>query len=380
MKKIITILITATMFLTAYAALANIKQPKEKGSFDMTYRMPAEDLPHEGTWLTWPHRHTYGKKYQKEIENIWVQMVKALHTGERVHIVVYDKTEQANVTKLLDGSAINLSQVDFVLAKSNDVWVRDTGPIFVFDAYNKLVIADFAFDGWGKKVQYQNDDQIPVAVGKQKNIPIVSIPSFVLEGGAVELDGKGTLMATKSSVVGKNRNSGLTVQQAEEYLSKYLGVHNFIWLEGVTDEDITDAHIDGMARFLDDKRILTVSKIDFAELYENINMDDYNILKNAKNAKNKPYEIIELPLTKKNVDGLKYKGSYLNYYIGNDVVIVPIYKDENDKRALEIIGKLYPTRAIVPIVVNNLFQYGGMLHCVTQQQPEQMKLVIRREF
>lgn len=152
-------------------------------------------------------------------------------------------------------------------------------------------------------------------------------------------------------------------------MSKYLGVTNFIWLEGVTDEDITDAHIDGMARFLDDRTILTVSEADFAELYESISMDDYRTIQNAKNANGQPYEIVELSLTNKNVTGLDYKGSYLNYYIGNAVVLVPIYDDENDDVALEIIAELYPEREIVPIEVNSLFQYGGMIHCVTQQQP-----------
>lgn len=336
----------------------------------MTYTMPAEDLPHEGTWLTWPHRYTYGIEYQREVEDIWVQMAASLHTGERVHIVAYDKTEQARITKLLADSAVDLTQIDFVIAKSDDVWARDTGPMFVFDENRKLYIADFAFDGWGEKVAYENDDQIPVAVAKQKNLPTIAIPEFVLEGGAVELDGNGTLMAAKSSVVSKNRNSELTVRQAEQYLSKYLGVRNFIWLEGVTDEDITDAHIDGTARFLDDSTILTVSKSDFAELYENINMDDYTKMQSARNATGKPYEIIELPLTKEIVEGADCYGSYLNYYIGNEVVLVPVYDDENDESALEIIAELYPTREIVPIVVNDLFQYGGMLHCVTQQQPQ----------
>lgn len=370
MNRITAISILAAMLLTTCTPTENTKVKEIKEGTPMTYNMPAEDLPHEGTWLTWPHRHTYGIEYQQEVENIWVQMVAALHTGERVHIVAYNKAEQTRITKLLTGSAVDLTRIDFVIAKSDDVWARDTGPIFVFDENRKLLIADFAFDGWGEKVPYENDDLIPVAVANQKNVPILAIPDFVLEGGAVELDGNGTLMAAKSSVVSKSRNRGLTVLQAEEYLSKYLGVHNFIWLEGVTDEDITDAHIDGSARFLDDSAILTVSRSDFAKLYETINMDDYTKLQTAKNAAGKPYEIIELPLTKEIVEGADCYGSYLNYYIGNKVVLVPVYNDENDALALEIIAELYPSRKLIPIVVNDLFQYGGMLHCVTQQQPD----------
>lgn len=369
MKKIYAIL----ALLLYYAISANNEISKDKQSHikktKMTYTMPSEDFPHEGTWLTWPHSYSYGIEYQNELEDIWVQMTQALHVAEKVHIVAYNKKEQVRIEKLLLADGVNMSQIDFVISKSNDVWIRDTGPMFVFDENNKLMIADFYFDGWGKKVKFKNDNQISVSVGMQKNIPVIDISDFVLEGGSIEIDGNGTLMASLSSIVSKNRNQNLTVKQAEEYLFKYLGVTNFIWLKGVTDEDITDAHIDGIARFLDDCTILTVSEDDFLELYENINMNDYSTIQNAKNVSGKPYEIVKLPLTKKNVNGLDYKGSYLNYYIGNKVVLVPVYDDENDDVALEIISELYPKSKIVPISVNALFQYGGMIHCVTQQQP-----------
>lgn len=335
----------------------------------MKYYMPAEDQPHEGTWLTWPHHYTYGKSYVKQVESIWLQMTQALHADEKIHIIAYDETEQTRIVDLLSKAGTDMAQIDFVIAKSDDVWVRDTGPMFVYDETDSLVIADFGFDGWGEKTEFENDDQLPVAAGRQKNIPVIDLSYFILEGGSIEMDGNGTLMACLSSVVSPNRNPRLTVEEAEEFLSRYLGAKNFIWLDGVLDEDITDAHIDGMARFLDDHTILTVSEEDFAELYESISMNDYRILKNAKNANGDPYEIVELPLTRKNAKGLDYKGSYLNYYIGNKTVLVPVYEDENDAAALELIAALYPEKKIVPVNVNGLFQYGGMLHCITQQQP-----------
>lgn len=373
MKKIFALAMTASILLSACASQTStetyINIKNNWRDTKMTYHMPAENLPHEGTWLIWPHRYTYGVEYQRELEDIWVQMVEALHTDERVHIIAYSKEEQIRIERLLTDTAVDMKQIDFLIAKSDDVWVRDTGPLFLLDGNNKTVIADFGFDGWGKKVSYKNDDKIPKEVGKQKDIHTIDISSFILEGGAVEVDGNGTLMGALSSVVSKNRNSGLTVKQAEEYLSNYLGIRNFIWLEGVIDEDITDAHIDGMARFLNSQTILTVSQRDFRKLYEHINMDDYTKLKEARNVDGKPYNIVELPLTKKIVEGADCYGSYLNYYIGNKVVLVPIYEDENDEIAIQNIQKLYPNREIVPIVVNNLYQYGGMIHCVTQQQP-----------
>lgn len=339
------------------------------GDSNMSFYMPEEQKNHEGTWLTWPHKYTYGEEYKNEIENIWIQMTKALHTGENVHIIAYNEKEKSKIENTLIENKVDMSKIDFVIAKSDDVWVRDSGPVFVYDKDGNLNIADFEFDGWGEKAEYKNDNKIPSKVGNEKNIPVINIDRFVLEGGSVELDGNGTFMGTLSSVVSENRNDELTVKEAEEYITQYLGTTNFIWLHGVINEDITDAHIDGMARFIDDKTILTVNEEDFSELYESINMDDYDKLLNAKNSKGENYEIIELPLTKNIPNGVDYKGSYLNYYIGNDVVLLPVYDDENDSIAIDIISDLYPNRKVIPINVNSLYKYGGMIHCVTQQQP-----------
>lgn len=371
-KKLLCLLLGAvTGCLTGCDAQAQASSfHKEENKLPIQYQFPSEESAHEGTWLTWPHHYTYGKEYRDEVEDIWLEMAYALHTGEMVHIIAYDKTEQARIIKLLETEGVDMNRVDFIIAKSDDVWSRDTGPMFVFDETGKLTIADFSFDGWGRKTAYQNDDKIPLVIASVKGFPIVSIPNFVLEGGSVELDGSGTAMLCKSSVVSKNRNVGMGVSQAEEYLTQYLGATNFIWLEGVVDEDITDAHIDGMARFYDNESLLTVSEDDFFELYNGIVESDYETLLSAKNAHGKPYEIIELPMTSKNVSGLDYKGSYLNYYVGNEVVLVPVYGDTNDAVAVEILSELYNNREIVPVDVTALYQYGGMLHCVTQQQPQ----------
>lgn len=366
---IVLILVVQGEVIPTKQASNNVKENKLEEAEMEYFHMPAEDLPHEGTWLIWPHQYTYGIKYQKEIEPIWLEMTKALHVGEQVHIIAYNEREKKRIQKLLVANKVNMKKVDFLLSKSDDVWIRDTGPIFVYDKEKELVIADFKFDGWGEKVAYEKDDKIPVAVGVQRNIPVRDISAVVLEGGSIELDGKGTMMATLSSVVSQNRNPKLKVEQMEAYMRRYLGITNFIWLEGVVGEDITDAHIDGIARFIDENTILTVSKEDFTELYEGIKGEDYIELINARNAQGRTYDKIEIPLTKENVLGVHYKGSYLNYYIGNEVVLIPIYEDENDDLAIEIIQNLYPDKEMIPIHVSALYPYGGMIHCVTQQQP-----------
>lgn len=296
-------------------------------------------------------------------------MIKALSPDEKVHIVAYDEDLKDEIIKKLEAVSANMENIDFVIAKSDDVWARDTGPMFAKDKDGQLVIIDFAFDGWGKKTTYKNDDDIPKSVAIEKKLPIVDVSDFVLEGGSIEIAPDMTALLTKSCVVSKNRNSNLSVEDAEHFLSKYLGVKKFIWLDGVTDEDITDAHIDGFARFYDENTILTVPEADFFNLYEGIKEEDYKILTTATNTENKPYEIVEIPLTKKNVRGLDYKGSYLNFYLGNKSVLVPVYGDENDEVALQIISELYSDRAIVPINVVPLYKNGGMIHCVTSHQP-----------
>lgn len=370
MKKPLTIALALALTLALVSGCTNkteLENTKEKENQPMCY-FPAEDEIHEGTWLTWPHPHTYGKRYVKSIEPIWITMAKELSQGEKVHIIAYDNKLKGHIEEVLSEAGAKLENIDFEIIKTDDVWVRDTGPIFAYDRDGKRIIVDFAFDGWGEKMAYKYDDVVPQKVAKAREIPILDASNMVLEGGSFEMSKDGTLMATRSSVISTNRNPNMTQEEAEALLRKYLGATNFIWLQGVVDEDITDAHIDGMARFYDENTILTVPEDNFFELFEDIQEDDYHTLTHAKNAKGEPYKIIEVSLTKENVNGLEYKGSYLNFYLGNEVLLLPVYGDENDDKAIEIMSKLYPNRRVVPINVCALYKNGGMLHCVTQQE------------
>jgi agmatine deiminase len=192
------------------------------------------------------------------------------------------------------------------------------------------------------------------------------------EGGSFEIDGDGTLMACKSSILNANRNPGMTQAQAEVIFKKYLGVSNFIWLDGRVGLEITDQHIDGFARFGNASTIVTMENSDL--LYYDVRQADITKLLAAKNKDGMPYTFLKVPLTQNNVvttngTNLGYKGSYVNYYIANTKVLVPIYNDPNDAIALDIIQSLYPTRTVVGIDMRNLYENGGMVHCVTQQQP-----------
>ncbi len=344
--------------------------------------MPHEIEPHEGTWLQWPHHYQYGKAYRNSLDRTWVDMTKALVEGEKVFISAYDDTEKERITSLLKETGVSMENIDFHIYKTDDVWVRDSGPIFVHDNKNRLVVQNWGFNGWGQKVDeitgypiaFQYCNTIPLKIAADQKKRLVNVEHLMInEGGSIEVDGNGTLMACKSSVLNKNRNPGMTQQEAENIFTKYLGATNFIWLEGQKGLELTDQHIDGFARFGNASTIVTMGEADLLEF--EVRKKDIDILFSAKNKFGEAYEFVKVPLTIENVtttsgNDLGYKGSYVNFYVANSVVLVPNYNDANDLVANAIIQSLYPNRKVIGIDVRNLYQYGGMIHCVTQQQPQ----------
>ncbi|WP_152395919.1 agmatine deiminase family protein [Paenibacillus guangzhouensis] len=340
------------------------------------YTMPDERSQHEGTWLQWPHNFTYGKGHKENLEDIWIEMTSALSEGENVHIIAYDQYEKEYIYDLLYDEGLNMDKIDFYIVPTDDVWARDTAPIFVYDKDKNLKLMDWGFNGWGKKTPYKKDASIGNKLSKQLGMERIDLNDVVLEGGAFELDGQGTFLSTRSSVTNKNRNPKLSEADIEEVIEENLGVTNFIWLDGVPGLDITDFHIDGFAKFHDKSTLVTMKEEDLEDW--GVSPKDIRTLMNAKNASGKPYQYAYLPITKNNVvlesgKDLGYKGSYINYYIGNTVVLVPNYHDSNDKIANDRIQKLYPDRKVIGIDVRELYKDGGMIHCVTQQQPVDLK-------
>lgn len=337
------------------------------------YTMPAESSPHEGTWLQWPQKYQYGEIYRNRLEKTWISMTREIVLGERAHIIAYNQEAKERIISQLKTAGISLDNVDFYIAKTNDVWVRDNGPIYVRDKNNKLTIEEWGFNGWGDKEPFNYDDRIPTEVAAIQKLPFVQLnKKMILEGGAVDLDGKGSLMATRSVILNPNRNPGMSQQDAENMFTTYLGATHFIWLDGIAGLDITDMHIDGFARFGENNTIVTMNSSDL-EIWELTNKD-IETLYNAKNISGQPYTYVFLPLTLNNVvttygENLGYQGSYVNYYITNNKILVPNYNDPNDRKANAIIQTLYPGRQVVGIDVRNLYANGGMIHCVTQQQP-----------
>lgn len=336
--------------------------------------MPDENAPHEGTWLTWPHHYTYGTAYRNRLDATWVAMTAALVQSEKVHIVAYNSTERTRIQNKLIAGGVPLTNVNFVLRQSNDVWVRDNGAIFVYSATNTLKATDWGFNGWGFDTPYVKDNTVPTAMASSAGVPLQNLNSIVLEGGAIEVDQDGVMMATRSSILEPDRNYGLTQAQLQTSLIANLGIAKFIWLNGANggNDDITDMHIDGFARFGPAGTIVTMSQADL--VYWLLPAGDITTLYNATDINNVPYTKAILPLTANNVvttygTNLGYKGSYVNFYVGNTRVLMPSYNDPNDNVAQAILQGLYPGRTVVKIDCRNLYANGGMVHCVTQQQP-----------
>lgn len=348
-------------------------QRVETDEVNVQYVMPAESDLHEGTWLQWPQKYQYGVTYRDRLEPTWIAMSKEIVSGENLHIIAYNEEAKSQIITQLKEAQVPMERIDFYIFKTNDVWVRDNGPVFVWAPENKLSIEGWGFNGWGNKEAYNYDEQIPAEVAQATNTPFVELnKKLILEGGAVEVDGKGSFLATRSSILNKNRNPGVTQEYAEELFKQYLGVTHFIWLDGKAGLDITDMHIDGFARFAGENTIVTMSAQDLATW--ELPQKDITTLFNAKNKEGKSYNYFILPLTKNNVvttygKDLGYQGSYVNYYITNDKVLVPNYKDPNDEIANRLIGQIYPDRKVLGVDVRNLYANGGMVHCVTQQQP-----------
>jgi len=374
-------LIILTLLTVIFSCQKEENNTEPLNETEIMYVMPEESEIHEGTWLQWPHHYQYGMVYRNSLDATWVSMTKELVSSENVHIIAYNQTEKNRIIALLNAESIPLANVDFKLYETDDTWVRDNGPIYVRDKNGNLVIEDWGFNGWGNKIddltglliQSNKCNTIPSKIASDQGITKINLNlEMVNEGGSVEIDGNGTLMACKSSILNNNRNPGMTQEQAETIFKKYLGVTNFVWLDGQAGLEITDQHIDGFARFGNSTTIVTMEQIDL--LNYDVQQSDINKLYSATDKDENPYTFLKVPITQNNVSttngtNLGYKGSYVNYYIANNKILVPNYNDPNDATANAIIQTLYPNRIVVGIDVRNLYENGGMIHCVTQQQP-----------
>lgn len=343
--------------------------------------MPAEWEPHEGTWLQWPQDKVY-RGYELKLEGMWLNMVDALHQHESVHIIVAGERQREHVANQLEYFAIGLENVHFYIVPTNDVWARDNGPIFVVGPEGSVAITDWTFNGWGERFPYDLDNLVPSAIGEHLSMPVFK-PPMVLEGGAVEVNGAGTFMATRPSIIDDHRNPGMNQGEIEAVLSEYLGVDHFVWLTGAGRGecekwgDETDSHIDIVARFTGEATVLYNWTDDRSNPRYDMVSKTHKELQDATAQSGKPLSLVQLPLPQIHQvttmtdwrQSTFTDAAYSNYLVANGVVLVPVFGHTHDGRAKAIIAEQFPDREVIGIDAVGLIEHGGAIGCVTQPQP-----------
>ena len=338
------------------------------------YRMPAEWEPHVGTWFTWPRPEgiSFPNKYDT-VPPVYAELIKHLVQVEEVHINVWHREMEASARELLRKYGAPLNRVFFHHFPAYEPWCRDHGPIFIVRenaGRRERAVVDWAYNAWGGKYPpFDLDDAVPQHVAKLRELPLFS-PEIVMEGGSIEVNGCGTLLTTEACLLNPNRNPHLSKDEIERHLRDYLGVTNILWLgDGIVGDD-TDGHIDDLTRFVDERTVVTVVEDDPADDNYPMLQENLQRLRTLQDQQRRPLRVLELPMPRAmEHEGQRLPASYANFYIANGIVLVPTFRDSNDRRALEILQQAFPGRRVVGVDSTELIWGLGSFHCISQQEP-----------
>jgi len=349
-----------------FPALRGGDTPRNRG-----FHMPAEWEPHEAVWLSWPHNQkTF--PHIAEVENAYYAFIRAVHVSERIELFVPTAVIHRIVRARLRELKVDLSRVILHTSEYADIWIRDYGPTFVVNrVLEKTAIVRWNFNAWGNKYEDQiHDGKIPHTMNRRLCLSMFE-PEIVLEGGSIDVNGQGTLLTTRACLLNPNRNPTLSADQIEDKLKEYLGIEKVIWLnDGVVGDD-TDGHIDDIARFVGPSTVVCAYETDITDANYPALHDNYEILRQSSDQDGKPITVIKLPMPAKVADiDERFPASYTNFYIGNTVVVVPVFNDPHDAEALRIIQEIFPDRTVTGIDARALVEGYGTFHCATQQQPK----------
>jgi len=344
---------------------------------DRGWRMPAEWEPHQATWIAWPQRPADWPGKFPPIPWVYAEIVRHLHVSEMVHILVDDAAAEHKACSLLQRVAVDFNRICFFRFPTNRVWTRDYGPIFLRAPDGRLGLTNWRFNAWAKYPDWQRDDKIPERVRKKLRLPAwqphVRKQRVVLEGGSIDVNGKGLLLTTEECLLSQiqERNPGLGRADYESVFADYLGIRKVLWLgQGIAGDD-THGHVDDLARFVNPRTIVTVLETNPADanykpLHENLDR-----LKDMTDLDGSRFELATLPMPAPLLfRGQRLPASYANFYIANDRVLVPTFNDAHDRQALGILAELFPGRRVIGIHAVDLVWGLGTLHCLTQQQPK----------
>ena len=361
---------------------------------ELGFRMPAEWEPHAATWIAWPHnREDWPGKFQS-IPWVYAEIVRHLARHELVEIIVTNAEAERSIRKLLKSSGVELGTVvRFNHWPTDRVWTRDYGPIFLrkdssprswapqnLPGERPLLATTWRFNAWAKYPNWKNDAAIAAKIAAAQRVaavqPVLEVAGrkhrVVLEGGSIDVNGWGTLLTTEECLLSpvQARNPRVNREQLENVFADYLGIRKVLWLgSGIVGDD-THGHIDDLARFVGPDTVVTVVERDptdanFAPLQENLRR-----LRSMTDQDGRPLRVVELPMPGPvTFQGRRLPASYANFYIANGLVLVPVFNDQNDRVALNILAEVFSDRDVVGIYCGDLIWGFGAIHCMTQQQP-----------
>ncbi|MFD7260301.1 agmatine deiminase family protein [Streptomyces sp. NPDC059874] len=329
-------------------------------------RLGAEWESHTRTFMSWPALASVWEEDLRYVREDIARVARAIADYE--YVVMMARPDQQAAAQKACGS-----EVEVIPLQVDDLWARDTVPVFVEEG-GKVIGVDFNFNGWGNKQEHKNDAQVGRTLLEKYKIPRTQAP-LVAEGGSFETDGEGTLLVTESSIVNDNRNRGKTRDQIEAELKQTLGIEKVIWLAGVRGEDITDAHVDSLVRFTAPGVVLLDKAFPGmpADSWSRSADQAKSVLTQATDARGRRLEVIDLP--QPDPDRITGRGddfvsTYANFYVANDSVFMPRFGDAKaDDRARGILQEHFPKRDIVPVEIDTIASGGGGIHCSTHDEP-----------
>jgi agmatine deiminase len=339
------------------------------------FTFPAEWAKHAATWISWPRPEgiSFPGRYQECIDNI-VEVIRVITAFEPVHLNVPNVDYEEIVRARLAYRKVPTRRVRFHHIRTNECWTRDHGPAFVVRTRRgktEAAIVDWGYNAWGGKYPpYDADDALPTRVAETLKLPVF-YPGIVMEGGAVDFNGAGTVLTTTSCLLNKNRNPHLGKDEIERYLKDYYGQRHVIWLgDGIAGDD-TDGHIDDLARFVNERTIAIGMEGDPGDPNYEILRTNRRRLDRLRDQNGQPFDIVQLPMPKP-VVYMKQRlpATYMNFYFVNQALLVPTYGDaRRDAKAVAILQDLLPRRRVIGVDCRALIWGLGAMHCLTQQQP-----------
>lgn len=339
------------------------------------FRHPAEWEPHAATWLAWPHQEADWPGKLGAVVWAYTEMVRKITRHERVRLIVSSAEIEAQARDALTRAHVDLGRVDFLSFPTDRGWMRDSAPSFVSNG-SEVALVDWRFNGWAKYPNHLEDDRLPERIAawskRQRFVPTFRGERVVLEGGAIDLDGEGTLLTTEECLLSEiqQRNPGMTKEDYERVFADHLGVRKVIWLNrGIVGDD-THGHVDDIARFVRPGVVVVAYETnEDDENYEAL-AENYERLQGLTDAKGRKLEVVKLPMPAPvHFEDMRLPASYANFYIANGQVLVPTFNDPNDRVALGTLAELFPDREVVGIHAVDLVWGLGTLHCLSHEEP-----------